>query len=91
MALPFVLNATGAAASGAGTGHAGHLGHVALDPVAGLIATAMHAVGYLGVTTLAAWLFFDKVGLGPLRKARVNLDLVWAIALIATGAMTILT
>jgi hypothetical protein len=36
----------------------------------------------------AAWLVFEKVGVGLLRKAWFNLDVIWACALIATGVLT---
>jgi len=32
---------------------------------------------------------FEKVGLAILRRAWVNLDLVWAVALIVTGALSL--
>src|SRR5215469_9274811 len=51
-------------------------------------ATLAHGVGYLLVTAVVAWLVFEKVGVGILRKAWFNLDLVWAVVLIATGVLT---
>ena len=62
----------------------------AAAPLAGLLASAIHGFGYLAVTALIAVLVFEKFGLGLLRKAWFNLDLVWAVALIATGALAIL-
>src|SRR5436309_1259866 len=53
-------------------------------------ATLAHGAGYLLVTAATAWLVFEKVGVGILRKAWFNLDLVWAAALIATGVLTAL-
>jgi hypothetical protein len=32
----------------------------------------------------------DRFGLGLLRKAWVNLDVIWAVALIVTGGLTLL-
>jgi hypothetical protein len=52
-------------------------------------ATLVHGVGYLIVTAAAAWVVFTKVGVGILRKAWFNLDLVWAVALITTGILTV--
>jgi hypothetical protein len=51
-------------------------------------ATLAHGAGYLLVTAVVAWLVFEKVGVGILRKAWFNLDLIWAVALIATGVLT---
>jgi len=56
---------------------------------AALLATGLHGAGYLIVTALVALLVFEKVGVGLLRRAWFNLDLVWASALVATGALTL--
>jgi hypothetical protein len=66
----------GAAAASAGTGPA-------------LLATVLHAVGYLAITAVVAVVVFEKLGVGLLRKAWFNLDLIWAATLIITGALTI--
>jgi hypothetical protein len=50
-----------------------------------LLATALHAIGYLIVTAFVAILVYEKLGLELLRKAWFNIDLLWAISLIATG------
>jgi hypothetical protein len=51
-------------------------------------ATLVHGAGYLLVTAAAAWVVYAKVGVAVLRKAWVNLDWIWAIALIATAVLT---
>ncbi|HXG32888.1 MAG TPA: hypothetical protein VNJ11_05955 [Bryobacteraceae bacterium] len=38
---------------------------------------------------MTAWLVFAKLGVGLLRKAWINLDRIWAAALIVTGAATL--
>lgn len=60
------------------------------DPVAGLLATAVHTIGYLIVTGLLAWLVYRKFGLALLRKAWFNLDVVWAAALVISGVVTLM-
>ena len=52
-------------------------------------ATLVHTAGYLFVTGLIAVIVYEKVGVRFLRKAWVNLDLVWAIALVITGVAMI--
>jgi hypothetical protein len=52
-------------------------------------ATAVHGAGYLIITAVAAWLVFNKLGVGILRRSWINLDLIWAVALIGTGILTI--
>jgi hypothetical protein len=64
------------AANGAGAGTA-------------LLATGLHTVGYLAVTAFIALLVFEKLGVGILRRAWINLDVIWAAALMATGTMTL--
>jgi hypothetical protein len=49
----------------------------------------LHALGYLVVTAGIAVLVFDKLGVGILRRVWFNVDLIWAAALVATGAMTL--
>jgi predicted neutral ceramidase superfamily lipid hydrolase len=69
--------------------HTGHV-HGTTTIVSGLTATALHSASYLLVTAAVAWVVFHKLGVGLLRKAWINLDLVWAVALIASGGLTIL-
>jgi hypothetical protein len=55
-----------------------------------LLATALHSAGYLIVTAFVALLVYEKLGLGLLRKAWFNLDLLWAVSLIVTGLIGVL-
>ena len=63
--------------------------HAALVTANAAAATVVHGAGYLLVTAAAAWTVFTKVGVGILRRAWFNLDLIWAIALIGTGILTV--
>jgi hypothetical protein len=91
MVLPVVL------AMPAGGGHAahGHLGalHAGMLPGGGglipLLATVLHTLAYLAVAGLIAIVVYEKLGLSLLRKAWINLDLIWAITLIATGTFVL--
>jgi hypothetical protein len=56
----------------------------------GVGATLVHTLGYLTVTAAVAIVVYQKVGLAILRKAWFNLDLVWAVALIATGCVALI-
>ena len=53
------------------------------------LATLTHSAGYLAVSAALAALVFEKLGVGLLRKAWLNLDLIWAVALVATGLATL--
>lgn len=64
-----------------------HHGHAAFgDPGSALLAVAVHTAGYLLVTGAVAWIVYEKLGLALLRRAWINLDLIWGVALLATGA-----
>jgi hypothetical protein len=59
-------------------------------PWIGVTAVIVHTVGYLLVTGLVAFVVYEKSGLRLLRKAWLNLDLVWALALMVTAVLTLL-
>ncbi len=61
-----------------------------LGPWTGLAAALVHAAGYLLATGLAAWIVYQRLRLGFLRRAWINLDWIWAVALTATGLLTLL-
>jgi len=68
--------------------HAHH--HAAAQGLAnGVWATLIHTLGYLIVTAGVALLVYQKFGLALLRRAWFNLDLIWAIALVATGCVAL--
>jgi hypothetical protein len=58
-------------------------------PRAGVLAVAVHTLGYLVITGTVAFVVYKKLGLIMLRKAWVNLDLIWAIALIVTAGVAL--
>jgi hypothetical protein len=84
MVIPLLMRITTVSA------HTGHQ-HAALagpDPMTGSAVTVIHMVGYLFVTALVAVIVFERLGLQLLRKVWVNLDVIWAAALIGTAALT---
>ncbi len=77
-----------------GTGHAGHLpgydagaGSLALA----LAAVAVHTAAMLAVTGLIAVTVYEWIGVAFLRRGWINLDLLWTIALAATGLLLLVT
>ena len=56
----------------------------------GAEAALIHTAGYLLVTGVIAVTVYEKVGVRFLRSLWVNLDLVWAVALIVTGVATVM-
>ena len=71
-----------------GADHAAHMTAQA-DMTSGLAATAVHGASYLVVTSLIAWVVFTRLGVGLLRTTWINLDVIWATALIVTGGLTL--
>jgi hypothetical protein len=71
------LGATGAGAWSGGTWTAS-------------IALLVHTLGYLLITGLISFVVYEKVGLEVLRKTWLNLDLIWAVALIVTAGFTLM-
>jgi hypothetical protein len=49
----------------------------------------VHTLAYLVVTGFVAWVVYANLGLALLRKAWLNLDLIWAVALVATGSFVL--
>jgi hypothetical protein len=77
------------------TMQAHHVAHASLfGPgdlgLSGTTAALIHTAGYLLVTGLIAVIVYERVGTKFLRTAWVNLDLIWAAALIVTGVATVL-
>jgi hypothetical protein len=75
MALPFVME------GGPAHAHAG-------PEMSGAWATLVHSSGYLLATMLVAVVVYEKVGVGILRRLWMNIDLVWAAALVVPGVAT---
>ena len=74
-------------------GHAGHLQHVAGDPsiARDVAAVLVHTAAMLLAMGAVALVVYEKLGLAILRKAWINLDLLWAIAIVAAGLFTLFT
>jgi hypothetical protein len=68
-------------------GHAHHMAATGAGAGTALLATGFHAMGYLAVTAFIALLVFEILGVGILRRAWINLDLIWAAALMASGTL----
>jgi len=88
MLLPVLLRSRTVEAADHLAGH--HHTSAAASPFAAMLATAVHTIGYLAVTGLIAWVVYSKLGLAVLRKAWLNLNLVWAAALVVTSMVTLL-
>jgi hypothetical protein len=94
MVVPFVMSPTptvsGSSMLSAGHEHMHHMAATSMRAANGGIAVAIHTLSYLVVMTLAAWIVYRKLGLSLLRKAWLNMDWVWAGALVLTGLVVLL-
>jgi hypothetical protein len=89
MLVPFFLPA-----STAGAAHHHHGAHQKHSwafanfsgPSLLVVAIVVHTLGYLIITALVAIVVYEKLGVAILRRAWFNLDLIWMLALMITGA-----
>jgi hypothetical protein len=84
MVVPLFLGMTVSAG-----GHAHHAMSAGTSAPIAFLVTGAHAAGYLLVTALVAALVFEIFGVALLRRAWLNLDRIWAVALVATGGLTL--
>jgi len=92
MLIPVLIELRGDGVSSA-LAHAGHLGHQpsaasdALLPA--LAAVGLHSVAMLTVAGVLAVVVYQKLGVEVLRRAWINLDLIWAGALAISGGIAL--
>ena len=79
MLLPVLVSGSG------GHDHAGH----ASAAGSGVLAALVHTAGMVAVTAIVAITVFEVLGLRVLRTAWVDLDRVWAFALVGAGGATL--
>jgi hypothetical protein len=98
MVLPFVLGA--AVGLPADAMHHHHLRAAAPTDAAlaglsgvdsrAIIAPLVHTLGYLATTLVLATIVYEKVGIRILRRAWINLDLIWAGAMVVSAAFAVI-
>lgn len=90
MLFPLLVALPGpAGAEGATVLHLGAHSPALLAPE-GALAVAIHSIAMLGAMALVALVVYEKVGLAFLRRAWVNVDLIWAITFFAAGLFTLI-
>lgn len=65
------------------------IGHVGSGLMTVAVVAIVHTGAMLVVAGVIAWLFFRYVGIALLPRVWVNVDLVWAIALIVAGVIAV--
>ncbi|MCB2021074.1 MAG: hypothetical protein KDG44_09735 [Burkholderiaceae bacterium] len=89
MLLPFYIGLCAAPAANASTGLFDHENVMALMGAnlgTAVAVSVLHSIAMIGAGLGTAWLFYRWLGLRALRAAWFDLDLVWALSLIAAGA-----
>jgi hypothetical protein len=91
MVLPFIMPASPALSAAAHV-HAHHVAsaHAHAVATADAAAVGIHTLSYLAVMTIVAAVVYRKLGLNLLRRAWLNVDWIWAGALVVTGVVVLL-
>ena len=98
MVLPFVLHggmgtstiSGDAHVHSAAGSHAAHMAGVAMSAsqTTAVLATLLHTVSYVAVSGAIAYVVYRHLGLRFLRTAWINVNVIWAVALIVTAVAT---
>ncbi len=86
MVMPVLLELPAGAAASIGA-HGAHMSAFAGSLWTGLLAVTVHTLAMLVAAGAIAWVIFAWVGLAVLRRAWINLDLLWSAMLIGTGVV----
>jgi len=88
MLVPFLLSLDrGPSSTSHLTGHHTMSGALSVS----LAAVSVHTLAMLAVTGVVAVVVYEWVGLAFLRRGWINLDLLWTVALVATGVVLLVT
>jgi hypothetical protein len=95
MLVPVLLQVSPGVTTLAGHAHHGLAAGGAADaaaalPIAQVGAVGLHTAAMFLVMALIAVIVYEKLGLAILRRAWLNLDRIWALALIGAGSLTLL-
>ena len=87
------LRGEGVSIASAHAEHLGHIGHQLPDGNASVLpalaAVGLHSCAMLAVAGLLAVVVYQKLGVEVLRRAWVNLDLIWVGALVVVGGLAL--
>jgi hypothetical protein len=87
------LRGEGVSIASAHAEHLGHIGHQLPDGNASVLpalaAVGLHSCAMLAVAGVLAVVVYQKLGVEVLRRAWVNLDLIWVGALVVVGGLAL--
>ena len=63
----------------------------AFSPLEGIAAATLHTVALLTVMGLIAVVVYERLGVAFLRRAWLNVDLIWTLTLLLAGVITLFT
>jgi hypothetical protein len=93
MLVPVLLRTSAENIVGTGHAHSGHMHTVQASvgglPFAEFATVGVHTLAMFLVMGVVAALVYQKFGLALLRRSWFNLDRLWAVALVATGGLTL--
>jgi hypothetical protein len=89
--FPFLLGLPLPAEAADLAGHALPASLIGASVLAGVAAVVLHTLAMLAAMAAIAVLVYTRLGVMVLRKAWVNLDPLWAVALILAGLLTLFT
>jgi hypothetical protein len=90
MVMPVLLELPAGAASAHAGSHDAVVSALTGSLWTGLLAVTAHTVAMLVAAGAIAWVIYAWVGLAVLRRAWINLDVVWSAVLIGTGLIFLL-
>jgi hypothetical protein len=91
MLFPFLLGLPLPAEAADLAGHALPADLIGASVLAGVAAVVLHTLAMLAAMAAIAVLVYTRLGVMVLRQAWVNLDPLWAVALILAGLLTLFT
>jgi hypothetical protein len=90
MVAPVLIGAGAAQADASGT-TIGHVDVGGMSMAQGALAITLHVGAMLLVMGVISLVVYEKVGVAVLRRAWINLDLLWAAAFVMAGVVTFFT
>jgi len=75
--------------SAAGATDASSASLAAVDAVT-IVAPAVHTLGYLVVTIALALVVYERLGVRVLRRAWINFDVIWGVAMVAAAVFCLI-
>jgi hypothetical protein len=70
-------------------GHAARLASVAGVDSVTVVASLVHTLGYLATTVVLSSVVYERIGVRVLRRAWINFDLIWGVAMVIAALFAV--